>query len=76
MAVGFKDLLLEDDGVAGVEAGEDFGAGSVGDAGLDGDGAAAFFLAGVGDLDGGVAVFVVDDGLLRDGDGRFCALRG
>ena len=60
--------MLEDDCVAGVEAGEDFGFGAVGDAGLDGDCAAAFFLVGVGDFDGGVAVLVVEDGLLGDGE--------
>lgn len=63
--------MLEDDGVAGVEAGEDFGAGSVGDTGFDGYGAAAFFLLGCGHFDGGVAVLVVDDCLFRYGKDVF-----
>lgn len=61
-------LLLKDDGVAGVESGQDFGAGSVGDACLDGDSATSLFLLGVGNLDRGVAVFVVEDGLFGDGE--------
>jgi hypothetical protein len=42
--------------------------GSVGDAGFDGDAAPAFLLFGVRDFDGGVAIFVVDYGLLGDGE--------
>ena len=61
-------LLLENDGVAGVEAGEDFGLGAVGDAGFDVYLAAAFLLLGVGDFDRGVAVLIVDDGLFGDGE--------
>ena len=61
-------LLLKDDGVAGFESGEDLGFGAVGDAGLDVDFAATILLLGVGDFDGGVAVFVVEDGLLGDGE--------
>src|SRR6266851_6220381 len=63
-----ESLLLEDDGVAGFDAGEDLGLGAVGDASLDIDLAAALLLAGVGDFDGGVAILVVDDGLLGDGE--------
>lgn len=63
--------MLEDDGVTGFEAGEDFCAGAVGDAGLDEDFAASVFLGGVGDFDGGVAVLVVQDGLLGDGEDVF-----
>jgi hypothetical protein len=59
-------LLLQDDGVAGVEAGEDLGFCAVGDAGLDGDLATTGLLLGVGDLDSGIAIVVVHDGLLRD----------
>ena len=44
---------------------------AIGDAGLDGDFAAAFLLVGVGHFDAGVAVLVVDDGLFGDGENVF-----
>ena len=60
--------MLKNDGVAGVEAGEQLGFGAVRDAGLDADLTATAFLLRVGDFDGGVAVLVVEDGLLGDGE--------
>ena len=63
--------MLKDDGVAGFEAGKNFGFGAVGDAGFDVDFAAAVLFFGIGDFDGGVAVFVVEDGLFGDGEDVF-----
>src|SRR5260370_38189373 len=62
-------LLLEDYSVARVQAGENFSARAVGDAGLDGELAAPLLILGGGDFDGGVAVLVVEYGLLRDRQG-------
>ncbi len=65
---------MEDYFIAGLEAGEDFDAAAVGDAGLDGEDAVAVFAVGVGHPYGGVAVLVVEDGLLGDGEGVFVLL--
>jgi hypothetical protein len=64
-------LLLKDDGVARTEACENLGFGAVGDAYFDVDLTATVLLFGVGDFDGGVAVFVVENGLLRNGEDVF-----
>jgi hypothetical protein len=61
-----RSLLLKDDGVAGLEAGENLGLCAVGDAGLDIDLAAAVLSFGVGNFDRGVAILIVEDGLLGD----------
>ena len=66
--------MLKNDGVAWVEAGDDFGFGAVRDAGLDIDLSAAVLLFGVGDFDGGVAIFVIEDGLLGNGENVFVLL--
>ena len=65
----FLRSLLEDDFVPGLEAREHFDAAAVGDSGLDGDDAVAVFAVRVRDPDAGVAILVVEDGLLGDGEG-------
>lgn len=60
--------LLQDDGIAWIQTGDDFSLGPVGDASFDGDRAASLFRLGIGYFDRGVAVFVVENGLLGNGE--------
>ncbi len=63
-----SQLLLQNDGVSGVEAGENLGFGTVGDAGLDIDLASAILLLGIRNFDGRVPILIVENSLFGDGE--------
>lgn len=64
-------LLLKDDGIARIDAREDLGFGTVGDAGFDGNLAAAVLLFRVWNFDRGVLAVVIENSLFRYGENIF-----